>query len=111
MGTKRSATGGKEKAREDFQELYHQYGIPVLALGRQRLALLGAVPSGAGAKAHMSRASVGLLSLKCHLFSVLLVCPSILPGTWTAPRFLLPATSCSCAPSCFLLAISVFFFV
>ena len=59
-----NATGENEKAREDPQELYHQYGIPVLLIGRQRLAQRGVLPSGVGPKAQMSRASVPFLSLK-----------------------------------------------
>ena len=54
----------RKKAKEDLQELYHQFGAPVIALGRQRLAQYGVLPSGAGPKAPMSRASVLFLSLK-----------------------------------------------
>ena len=52
------------KKKQDNIEHCFQCGIPVLALGRQRLALLGALPSGAGPKAQMSRVSVLRLSLK-----------------------------------------------
>jgi len=55
---KRSATGRKAKEEPDKTEHCLLCGIPVLALSRQRLALLGALPSGAGPKAQMSRASV-----------------------------------------------------
>jgi hypothetical protein len=55
----------KQKGQKYYlQELYHQYGAPVLAPGRQRLALLGVRPNGAGPKAQMSRVSVPFLSLK-----------------------------------------------
>jgi hypothetical protein len=54
----------RQGKKQDKTEHCLQCGIPVLALGRQRLALLGVLPSGAGPKAQMSRASVPFLSLK-----------------------------------------------
>ena len=61
---KRSVTGGMAKAKQDNTEHYLLCGNPVLALGRQRLAPLGALLSGAGPKAQMSRVSALHLSLK-----------------------------------------------
>ena len=62
--TTRSATGRKAKEQQYNTEHCLLCGHPVLALGRQRLAPLGALLSGAGPKAQMSRVSVILLSLK-----------------------------------------------
>ena len=57
-------TDRRVKAKEDNHEHYHQFGALDRDLGRQRLAQLGVLPSGAGPKAQMSRASVPFLSLK-----------------------------------------------
>ena len=60
----RPGTYSNLMAKEESHEHYHHVGALDRDIGRQRLAQLGVLPSGAGPKAQMSRASVPFLSLK-----------------------------------------------
>ena len=55
MGEQKPRTDSRVRVKEESRERYHQFGALGKDPGRQRLAQLGVLPSGAGPKAQMSR--------------------------------------------------------